>query len=164
MDSHHTTKIEMASEENKAKIAKWLGTYGLRKTGSTLHTKPSRQVITRKPKLPFFFSVWGEKMNNLELRHLKNFCWKHGLDEQLIDSTLTYGENSGYLKSLVPNFDREQGGREALKEKGLNLYSILTIRETAKSLLEYDLITKEMHDAIAEYTMAERRSFGLGLY
>ena len=24
MDSHHTTKIEMASEENKAKIEKWL--------------------------------------------------------------------------------------------------------------------------------------------
>jgi len=51
-------------------------------------------------------------MNNLQLRHLKNFCRKHGLDEQLIDSTLTYGENSGYLKSLVPNFDPE----ERLKE------------------------------------------------
>lgn len=53
-------------------------------------------------------------MNNLQLKYLKNFCRKHGLDEQLIDSTLTYGENSGYLKSLVPNFDPE----ERLKEWG----------------------------------------------
>ena len=39
-------------------------------------------------------------MNALELRHLKRFCDKYGLDYQLIDDTLTYAENKGYLKTL----------------------------------------------------------------
>ena len=53
-------------------------------------------------------------MNNLQLRHLENFCRKHGLDIQFIDSALTYHEsgfvnhreNKDYLKSLV--FDPEE--------------------------------------------------------
>jgi len=39
-------------------------------------------------------------MNNLEIWHLKRFCDKHGLDYQLIDDSLTYAENKGYLKTL----------------------------------------------------------------
>jgi len=39
-------------------------------------------------------------MNNLELWHLKRFCDKHELDYQLIDDTLTYAENKGYLKTF----------------------------------------------------------------
>jgi len=46
-------------------------------------------------------------MNNLQLRHLLNFCRKHELDPHLIDKTLTYSENKDYLKSLVPDFDPE---------------------------------------------------------
>jgi uridine monophosphate synthetase len=57
--------------------------------------------------------------------------------------------------------DREQGGKEALREKGLDLYSILTIRETAKLLLEHNLLTDKMHDIIVEYTLAERRNAGI---
>jgi hypothetical protein len=46
-------------------------------------------------------------MNNLQVRQLKIFCRKHGLDEHLIDSTLTYSENKDYLKSQVPDFNPE---------------------------------------------------------
>jgi hypothetical protein len=35
------------------------------------------------------------------------YCWKHGLDEHLIDRTLTYSENKAYLKSQVPDFNPE---------------------------------------------------------
>lgn len=43
-------------------------------------------------------------MNNLQVRQLKIFCKKHGLDTYLIDSTLTYGENKDYLRSQITDF------------------------------------------------------------
>lgn len=46
-------------------------------------------------------------MNNLQLRQLRILCQKHGLDEHLIDRTLTYSENKDYLKSQVPDFNPE---------------------------------------------------------
>ena len=52
-------------------------------------------------------SVLGCEMNNLQIRHLRRFCAKHGLDTQLIDSTLTYGEVKQYLKSLVADVSLE---------------------------------------------------------
>lgn len=51
-------------------------------------------------------------MNSLEMRHLLNFCRKHGFDSHLIDRTLTYSENKDYLKSLVPDFDPESRMKE----------------------------------------------------
>lgn len=40
-------------------------------------------------------------LNPLELRHLKRFCDKHGLDYAEIDDTLTYWENKEHLRSLT---------------------------------------------------------------
>jgi len=42
-----------------------------------------------------------KKIKPLQLWHLHRFCDKHELDYQLIDNTLTYGENKEYLLSFV---------------------------------------------------------------
>lgn len=58
--------------------------------------------MARLLKTLFFLS--GVTMNNLQLRQLKMFCKKHGLDTYLIDSTLTYSENKDYLRSQITDF------------------------------------------------------------
>ena len=54
-------------------------------------------------------------MTNIERRHLREFCRKHDLDSQEVDSTLTYGENREYLESLARTPERAQ-------EKALDAY------------------------------------------
>jgi orotate phosphoribosyltransferase len=57
--------------------------------------------------------------------------------------------------------DREQGGKEALEKEGLKLYSVVTIREFAKYLLESGILSSQMYELITNYTIAERRALGL---
>jgi len=64
----------------------------LRELGLECPYFPKSEDITK-----FFGSV--KKINPLQLWHLHRFCDKHGLDFQLIDSTLTYDENKQYLAS-----------------------------------------------------------------
>ncbi|MEM2111305.1 MAG: orotate phosphoribosyltransferase [Candidatus Bathyarchaeia archaeon] len=52
--------------------------------------------------------------------------------------------------------DREQGGREKLKEEGLELYSIATIREVAKWLYELNVLNLEKYKVIVDYTESEK--------
>lgn len=40
-------------------------------------------------------------MNNLELRHLKRYCDKYGIDYQEIDNSITYSENKQHLRSIA---------------------------------------------------------------
>lgn len=67
-------------------------------------------------------------MNHLQIRHLKRFCDKNGLDYQLIDPDLTYSENKDFLESLRPKsledlmLESEVQFRRFLKESFLTYY------------------------------------------
>jgi hypothetical protein len=41
-------------------------------------------------------------LNALQLRHLKRFCQRNGLDTAEIDSRISYSENKDHLGTLVP--------------------------------------------------------------
>lgn len=42
-----------------------------------------------------------QKLNNLEIAHLKRLCDKHGIDYYEIDSSLTYWENKKHIMGIV---------------------------------------------------------------
>ena len=44
--------------------------------------------------------------------------------------------------------DREEGGVENLRKEGVNIYSLMTVTEAAKSLHDLDIITEEEYEAI----------------
>jgi len=71
---------------------------------------PKSEDITK-----FFGRV--KKVNPLQLWHLRRFCDKHGLDYQLIDSTLEYEENKKHLASLVTDFKVENRLAKSLEEE-----------------------------------------------
>jgi orotate phosphoribosyltransferase len=57
--------------------------------------------------------------------------------------------------------DREQGGEEDLKRKGIPLHSVATIRKAVELLYECGVLPEEMYRTIVDYTIADRRSMGL---
>jgi len=52
--------------------------------------------------------------------------------------------------------DREQGGRELLKSRGVELYSLLTATEVFTSLYRAGVISREVYEEILEYLRAFR--------
>jgi orotate phosphoribosyltransferase len=57
--------------------------------------------------------------------------------------------------------DREEGGKENLEKRGINLHPVLRIREAASLLHESGLLSKRMHDLIVSYTLEQRKRLGL---
>ena len=55
------------------------------------------------------------------------------------------------VRDFVVLVDREQGGREALEERGYALHSVFTLREVLESLRRQDAITEERHAQVMEY-------------
>lgn len=55
------------------------------------------------------------------------------------------------IKGIAVLFDREQGGKETLAENGLELLSIMTVREAATWLKEDGIISDDKFNAIIEY-------------
>ena len=55
------------------------------------------------------------------------------------------------IKGIAVLFDREQGGKETLAKKGLELLSIITISEAAEILKEEGAISEEKFKSIIEY-------------
>lgn len=85
------------------------------------------------------------KVNNLQVRQLKNFCRKHRLDTHLIDGTLTYAENKQYLESqrtdlksvnelfdslsADPRLDAWASAEEEYFQNHFLMYYVLAIRD-----------------------------------
>ncbi|MCW1301299.1 MAG: hypothetical protein QW507_01970 [Candidatus Nanoarchaeia archaeon] len=133
---------------------------------------------------------WGIEEIIQEIERLSGFK-THGI-ESYVDGELRDGDRIGIVDDLITTaeskleakelieleakrrgigvkvmgvftvLDREQGGKEALEKEGLKLYSLLTIREMAKFLLEDGVLTPPLYRTIVEYTLAERKSLGLG--
>jgi len=55
------------------------------------------------------------------------------------------------IKDVFVVLDREEGGYEMLREKGVNVYRLVTIRKIAKILREYDGISDEEYEIIENH-------------
>jgi len=55
------------------------------------------------------------------------------------------------IKDIVVLFDREQGGKEFLKEKGFKLYPVLTLKEWLDLLVERKRISREKYDEVINF-------------
>jgi len=55
------------------------------------------------------------------------------------------------IKDIVVLFDRKQGGRQFLEEKGFRLYSVLTLKEWLDLLLKKKKIKKEKYDEVITF-------------
>ena len=57
----------------------------------------------------------------------------------------------GIIKDTIIVLDREQGGTKVLKEKGVTLHSLITLRELVDYMLSKGLITQEKYDEVITY-------------
>lgn len=55
------------------------------------------------------------------------------------------------IKDVVVLCDREQGGQEFLKKKGINLYSVFTLKKWLKFLFEKNKITEERYQEVLRF-------------
>jgi len=55
------------------------------------------------------------------------------------------------IKDIVVLFDREQGGREFLEERGFRLYPVFTLKEWLDLLVEKKKIDKEKYEEVIEF-------------
>lgn len=55
------------------------------------------------------------------------------------------------IKDVVVLCDREQGGEDFLKKKGINLYSVFTLKQWLKFLFEQKKITEERHQEVLRF-------------
>lgn len=55
------------------------------------------------------------------------------------------------IKDVVVLCDREQGGQEFLKNKGINLYSVFTLKKWLKFLFEKNKITEERYQEVLRF-------------
>ena len=60
------------------------------------------------------------------------------------------------IKDIVVLFDREQGGGEFLKEKGLRLYPVLTLKEWLNLLIKKKKISKETYNEVLSFLKNSR--------
>lgn len=122
-----------------------------------------------------------ESLSGLKAHGIRRYVdgdFKDGAKIGIVDDLITTAESKLEARDLIlldakrKNFsvvvvgvyvllDREQGGNEALRQEGLKLHSVATIREAAGLLLESRVLPSEMYDTIVEYTNAERRVMGL---
>ena len=55
------------------------------------------------------------------------------------------------IKDIVVLFDREQGGKEFLEEKGFRLYPVLTLKEWLDLLVKKKKISKEKYEEVISF-------------
>jgi len=55
------------------------------------------------------------------------------------------------IKNIVVLFDREQGGKEFLEEKGFRLYPVLTLKEWLDLLVKKKKISKEKYEEVISF-------------
>jgi len=88
--------------------------------------------------------------------------YKGGERVVLIDDMITTGQSkieavyplvkAGLLiKDIVVLFDREQGGREFLEDKGFKLHSVMTLKAWLKFLYQKKKIEKEKYEEISRW-------------
>ncbi len=77
----------------------------------------------------------------------------------LVDDLITTGKTllsaakairaeGGEVEHVFVLIDREEGGREALEEAGLELHAFMTVREMAKVMLDMEVIDEEQYELI----------------
>jgi uridine monophosphate synthetase len=88
--------------------------------------------------------------------------YKVGERVVLVDDMITTGAskieaikpltNAGLIiKDIVVLFDREQGGKEFLEEKGFRLYPVLTLKEWLDLLVKKKKISKEKYEEVISF-------------
>lgn len=70
-------------------------------------------------------------------------------------------EVGGKVSHVVVIVDREQGGKEELASNGIELHSIMTVREMANSFVELRLISKAQAEKITKFIEEDRKNKGL---
>lgn len=103
-------------------------------------------LVAEKLALPLFLFEFGKGGFGLNKASCKNLEWYKSRRALIVDDVLTTGLSSGqvaqYLRNkgvdpwgLVCLVDRQRGGRESLRKKGIEVNCLLTMEAILKALL-----------------------------
>jgi orotate phosphoribosyltransferase len=125
--------------------------------GVPLSGMPFASQVAYNLKKPFLYVPKGIKLHGRE-RRVEGVLIS-GDKVLLIDDLVTTGltltkaanairAEGGVVTDAVTFMDREEGGREKLKEAGIELHALLKIDEVANTLYEMGALDKESHKTI----------------